>query len=372
MRSKTEHLDGGAPAVPAAARDLAAPAPRAPLSAIVQRAVADPRSLGNAEVAQLQRTIGNAAVAQLLSRAAPRANQTGLPDRLKAGIETFSGLAMDDVRVHYNSAKPADVQALAYARGTDIHLGPGQEKHLPHEAWHVVQQKQGRVKPTLQMKGVAINDEDALEREAERFQNNPSTDSLSDHSIVQTNAYVSLGLRGEMPMQFVRNGLNGPLIHILDGDAKSGLEHVIDNHAYWSIAVNKSKFPRLWGKPDIKACIDDVADLYVGKYYSGDLETSSDHTKRGIKVNTKVVLKGGRIITGYPTTNFGPGSTEDAKIATMQAQKEQAKKADEKQKTGAALAKLPSKPAGWGKPVNQQQQQSTAANTAAGLSATKP
>ena len=45
---------------------------------------------------------------------------------------------MDDVNVHYNSNKPAQLQAHAYAQGTDIHLGPGQEKHLPHEAWHVV------------------------------------------------------------------------------------------------------------------------------------------------------------------------------------------------------------------------------------------
>jgi len=50
--------------------------------------------------------------------------------------------------VHYNSDKPAQLQAHAYAQGTDIHLASGQEKHLPHEAWHVVQQKQGRVKPT--------------------------------------------------------------------------------------------------------------------------------------------------------------------------------------------------------------------------------
>src|ERR1700687_1184717 len=74
---------------------------------------------------------------------------------------------MDDVRVHYNSPKPATVQAHAYAQGTEIHLGPGQEQHLPHEAWHVVQQKQGRVKPTLQLKGVAINDDTGLEREAD-------------------------------------------------------------------------------------------------------------------------------------------------------------------------------------------------------------
>src|SRR3972149_4709273 len=34
-------------------------------------------------------------------------NRTGLPDALKTGIESLSGLALDDVRVHYNSSKPA-------------------------------------------------------------------------------------------------------------------------------------------------------------------------------------------------------------------------------------------------------------------------
>lgn len=94
-------------------------------------------------------------------------NRTGLPDPLKTGIENLSGYAMDDVKVHYNSSKPAQLQAHAYAHGTNIHLGPGQQKHLPHEAWHVVQQKQGRVKPTMQLKGMQINDDDKLETEAE-------------------------------------------------------------------------------------------------------------------------------------------------------------------------------------------------------------
>ena len=98
---------------------------------------------------------------------APRANNTGLPDQLKIGIESLSGLSMDQVRVHYNSALPAQLNALAYAQGSDIHLAPGQERHLPHEAWHVVQQAQGRVRPTLQAKGVAINDDQVLEREAD-------------------------------------------------------------------------------------------------------------------------------------------------------------------------------------------------------------
>lgn len=97
-------------------------------------------------------------------------NNTGLPDQLKMGIERLSGYSMNDVKVHYNSSKPAQLQAHAYAQGTNIHVAPGQEKHLPHEAWHVVQQKQGRVKPTLQMKGgVQINDDRGLEREADRM-----------------------------------------------------------------------------------------------------------------------------------------------------------------------------------------------------------
>ncbi len=95
-------------------------------------------------------------------------NDTGLPDQLKSGVENLSGFSLDDVNVHYNSSKPAQLQAHAYAQGTDIHLGPGQEKHLPHEAWHVVQQKQGRVKPSRQMKGkVNVNDDEGLETEAD-------------------------------------------------------------------------------------------------------------------------------------------------------------------------------------------------------------
>jgi len=95
-------------------------------------------------------------------------NNTGLPDNLKGGIEHLSGMSMDSVTVHYNSPKPARLNALAYAQGTDIHLGAGQEKHLPHEAWHVVQQAEGRVQPTMQMaEGTAINDDQGLEREAD-------------------------------------------------------------------------------------------------------------------------------------------------------------------------------------------------------------
>jgi len=119
-----------------------------------------------------QKTVQNKARALQDNRPASilqrKANNTGLPDNLKSGIENLSGHSMDDVKVHYNSNKPAQLNAHAYAQGTDIHIASGQEKHLPHEAWHVVQQKQGRVKPTLQMKGkVNVNDDNDLEKEAD-------------------------------------------------------------------------------------------------------------------------------------------------------------------------------------------------------------
>lgn len=105
---------------------------------------------------------------QMKSIVQRKENKTGMPDHLKSGIESLSGMDMSDVKVHYNSSQPAQLQALAYAQGNEIHIGPGQEQHLAHEAWHVVQQRQGRVKPTMQMKeSVAVNDDPGLEHEAD-------------------------------------------------------------------------------------------------------------------------------------------------------------------------------------------------------------
>jgi len=102
-----------------------------------------------------------------------------LPDNLKNGIEALSGLSMDEVKVHYNSEKPAQLNARAYAKGTDIHLIADQEKHLPHETWHVVQHKQGRVKPTVKLNSnVIINNDPSLEKEADNM-GSKATDSPS-------------------------------------------------------------------------------------------------------------------------------------------------------------------------------------------------
>lgn len=95
--------------------------------------------------------------------------QSGIPASLKQRAEEKSGLSLDDVSVHYNSASPSRYQALAYTQGNQVYIGPGQEKYLAHELGHVVQQKQGRVRATKTIGGQPLNDNADLEREADRY-----------------------------------------------------------------------------------------------------------------------------------------------------------------------------------------------------------
>lgn len=114
-----------------------------------------------------ERPLQRRATQRALAKPQEKLSGDGLPVQLKAGVERLSGVSMDGVRVHRGSSKPAEVDALATAQGSDIHLGPGQEHHLPHEAWHVAQQRQGRVRGNLMAKGAPINDDPALEVEAD-------------------------------------------------------------------------------------------------------------------------------------------------------------------------------------------------------------
>jgi len=91
----------------------------------------------------------------------------GLPFSVRAGLETLSGRDLSNIRVHWNASGPAQLNALAYTQGQDIHVGPGQEKHLAHEGWHAVQQMQGRVRPQMKVRGMPLNADDGLEREAD-------------------------------------------------------------------------------------------------------------------------------------------------------------------------------------------------------------
>lgn len=141
------------------------------------------------------------------SLSAARANRTGLPHPLKTGAEALSRLSLDDVRVHRNSPEPAKHNAHAFAQGNHIHLGPGQERHLPHEMWHTVQQKQGRVPATMRIQRVAINDDPSLEREADVMSVAAARTGVDAGS---SPAFGPGRLAGRAVMQRVINSRDGP------------------------------------------------------------------------------------------------------------------------------------------------------------------
>lgn len=100
----------------------------------------------------------------------------GMPEPVRAKMEQTFGTDFSDVRVHTGN-QAEQVGALAYAQGNDIHFAPGQynpetskgQELLGHELAHIVQQKQGRVRPTTEVNGVAVNDDPSLEREADQW-----------------------------------------------------------------------------------------------------------------------------------------------------------------------------------------------------------
>lgn len=98
----------------------------------------------------------------------PIPNHTNIPTPIKTDFEKRSGLSFDDVRVHFNSDKPAKIGALAYTQGNQVYIGPGQERHLRHELGHVYQQKTQTILPTAIIKGVPVNKDPKYERQCEQ------------------------------------------------------------------------------------------------------------------------------------------------------------------------------------------------------------
>lgn len=89
--------------------------------------------------------------------------------QLKQNFQSTYGYDLSDTKVIHNSSQPAQFKAHAFAQGNEVHLGPGQDHQLPHELAHVVQQKQGKVKPTGSDAGMLINDDISLENEADQM-----------------------------------------------------------------------------------------------------------------------------------------------------------------------------------------------------------
>ena len=99
-----------------------------------------------------------------------------LPEDVRAKMEGSFGTDFSAVRLH-EGPHVRSMGALAYTQGTDIHFAPAQrdsgsqrgQELLGHELAHVVQQAEGRVSTTTQAKGLAINDDASLEKEADEM-----------------------------------------------------------------------------------------------------------------------------------------------------------------------------------------------------------
>jgi hypothetical protein len=102
-------------------------------------------------------------------------NSTGMPNAVKSKMEGAFNTDFSDVKIHTNSEQSKQLGALAFTQGSDVHFSSGQynpdtqsgQELLGHELTHVVQQRQGRVQPTKQGKGMSINDSPVLENEAD-------------------------------------------------------------------------------------------------------------------------------------------------------------------------------------------------------------
>ncbi len=109
---------------------------------------------------------GAHSIAHLRRTAAPSSG-TPLPAPLQGSLANATGIDVSDVGVHYSSPLPGRIGAAAFTQGDEIHLGPGAESELAHEAWHVIQQRTGRVSSTGAVGGAAINSDADLEKEAD-------------------------------------------------------------------------------------------------------------------------------------------------------------------------------------------------------------
>ena len=210
-----------------------------------------------------------------LQRKANVVNNTGLPNNLKNGVEALSGYSLDNVRVHYNSSKPAAVQAYAYTQGTDIHIAPGQESCLPHEAWHVTQQMSGRVSPTTSIGGVAVNDDAALEHEAD---------------VMGAKAVQCKGINGGyssnlMQLKALASGCQVRQLKLIELEESQPFEYEDKNYNIRSVDVGKKMVARLsLDDPDIRKGED------AGK--NRDQNAMMSDYRRKAKLNGNQLVKG--------------------------------------------------------------------------------
>ncbi|GAA5033327.1 hypothetical protein GCM10011506_25410 [Marivirga lumbricoides] len=131
----------------------------------------------------------------------------GLDKAVQAKMEKAFQSDFSDVNITQNSSEATNMGALAFTQGNDVHFAPGQynpgtsegQELIGHELTHVIQQKQGRVKATTQAKGVVVNDDPALENEADVMGKKAAS---GEHVIVQKKSKSEVVQKASIPSIF--------------------------------------------------------------------------------------------------------------------------------------------------------------------------
>lgn len=100
-----------------------------------------------------------------------------ISEELQIKANSTFGEDFSSVSIYKNSSKAKDLRALAFTQGESVHFAPGEfnpqsqkgQELIGHEFAHVKQQRQNRVRPTIQMKDENLNDSPLLEKEADEM-----------------------------------------------------------------------------------------------------------------------------------------------------------------------------------------------------------
>jgi hypothetical protein len=165
---------------------------------------------------RLQRLHGNRYVQRLLeSRSA-----SGLAPRTRDRLERAFDTDLSSVRVEHRP-EVAAIGARAYTRGERISVAPSQrldtaagQELLTHEVAHVVQQRQGRVRPQVQFGAVGFNLDAGLETEADTVARRVSSGRPAGMAAAESRATGAVA-QGKFGFEFETN--NSFIAH---GDAK--------------------------------------------------------------------------------------------------------------------------------------------------------
>jgi len=85
--------------------------------------------------------------------------------QMKQAAQDVTGVDYSNVDVELDSSDPEKLNAKATRQGKDIKIGKGNEESLPHELAHI---QQGKVPVTTQKDGMPINDDESLEKQADK------------------------------------------------------------------------------------------------------------------------------------------------------------------------------------------------------------